>query len=79
MNLEETLGLVHWEYSSAQQMIMGVLKMVEAIFKEGKARKRISKNKVQNELKKDSRGHALKSILVLFLGWKGWTRKLRPF
>jgi len=72
MNLEETLGLVHWEYSSAQQMIMGVLKMVEAIFKEGKARKRISKNKVQNELKKkwefDSapRGHGLqKSIFSL--------------
>lgn len=65
MNLEETLGLVHWEYSSAQQMIMGVLKMVEAIFKEGKARKRISKNKVQNELKKNwdfdsaPRGHGL--------------------
>lgn len=72
MNLEETLGLVHWEYSSAQQMIMGVLKMVEAIFKEGKARKRISKNKVQNESKKEwefdsaRRGHGLqKSIFSL--------------
>ena len=41
---------VSTERSTSQQMIMGVLK---------KMLKRISKNKVQNELKKDYRGHEL--------------------